>query len=98
MPIGPGQGWFPFSRPSILANAPNASGVYALYNPQIWIYLGESGDLQARLLQHLGGDNACITQNGPTGFQFELSPAAQRVARQNQLIAALGPICNQRFG
>jgi hypothetical protein len=96
--IGPGQPGHTYDRPSIVANAPNASGVYAIYGPQRWIYVGESGDIQTRLLQHLGGENACITKNGPTGFAFELSPAAQRVARQNQLIAALNPSCNQRLG
>lgn len=97
MPIGDPQG-FAWTRQSIVANAPNSSGVYAIYNQQRWIYVGESGDIQARLLQHFNGDNACITNSSPTGFQYELSPAAQRVARQDAWIAKLNPICNQRFG
>ena len=98
MAIGSGQQGFPYNRISILGNAPSLSGVYVLYTQQQWIYVGESGDIQTRLLQHLNGDNACITRNGPTGFQFELVDANQRVARQNQWIAALNPVCNQRMG
>jgi hypothetical protein len=98
MPIGPGQPGYPWTRASILANAPRASGVYVIYNGQTWIYVGESGDIQARLLQHFNGDNPCITHYVPTGFQFELVAAVQRVARQDEWIAHLGPACNQRFG
>lgn len=96
--IGSGQPTFAFERLSILANAPRASGVYALFNPQRWIYAGETGDIQARLLEHLNGDNRCITLARPTGFQFELPPAQQRVARQDALILQLRPKCNQRLG
>jgi len=98
MAIGPNMPWFQYNYASIVANAPNLSGVYALFTPQAWIYIGESGDIQTRLLQHLNGDNPCITRNAPTGSQFELVPPAQRVARQNQLIATLDPICNRRLG
>jgi excinuclease UvrABC nuclease subunit len=98
MPIGKDHPWFPDNYASIVANAPAQSGVYALFKPGVWIYVGESGDIRARLLQHLNGDNPCITQNAPTGFQFELVAANQRVARQNQLILALKPICNQKLG
>ena len=96
--IGPGQFSFLYNRVSILANAPAASGVYALYNPQSWIYVGEGKDIRARLLDHLNGDSACLTQVNPTGFQFELCPADRRVARQDELIVALSPACNQRLG
>jgi excinuclease UvrABC nuclease subunit len=99
MAIGANSQWFPWNRASILANAPQASGVYAIFNSKNWIYVGESGDIQARLLEHLNGDNLCIIQNLPTGFQFELvAGQAQRVARQNQLIVELKPVCNQKLG
>jgi len=99
MAIGSNLPWFHWNYASITANAPQASGVYAIFNGQNWIYVGESGDIRARLLQHLNGDIPCIIQNAPTGFQFELvAGQPQRVARQNQLIVALNPICNQRLG
>jgi excinuclease UvrABC nuclease subunit len=98
MPIGKDFPSYPYNYASIAANTPPQSGVYALFKSGVWIYVGESGDIRARLLQHLNGDNPCITQNAPTGFQFELVAANQRVARQDQLIAALKPVCNKKLG
>ncbi len=98
MAIGPGLSGLPFDYETILASAPAKSGDYAIYNRSGWIYFGESCDIRARVLEHLDGDNSCITQNAPTGFQYELvAGQAQRVTRQNQLIVALRPICNQKL-
>ena len=88
---------FQFTRESILANALETSGVYAIFRPSAWIYVGEGHDMRARLLAHVNGDNPCIIRENPTGFQCEACPASQRVARQDQLILALGPLCNQRL-
>jgi hypothetical protein len=96
--IGSQNPWFRFNRTSILANAPAASGVYAIFNANVWIYVGEGQDIRARLLAHLNGANSCITRNVPSGFQCELWPADQRVARQDALILALNPVCNRRLG
>lgn len=96
--IGPGLPTHNFTREDILKDSPSASGVYAIFNPQKWIYVGEGKDIQARLVAHFNGDNACITKEKPTGFQFEYSPSDKRVARQDQLILQLGPACNQRLG
>lgn len=92
---------FNFHLLSILANAPHESGVYAIFNAQQWIYVGESGDLQARLLEHLNGSDTTaisIKSHNPTGFLFELVPAVARLGRQNQLISELRPVCNQKLG
>ncbi len=94
MPIGSGQTGYAWTESSIITNAPAASGVYAIYNTG-WIYVGESGDLQRRLLQHFNGDNACITRSVPTGFSFELCNEAERMVRQAVLIAQLRPSCNE---
>ena len=96
--IGSGQPSNSFTRSTILANAPASSGVYALFTSQTWIYVGETGDIRARLIQHLDGDNSCISRLNPTGFQYELSLSHQRVARQDALIVGLKPECNQRLG
>jgi len=96
MAIGPIQPVFRFNRFSILASAPRGSGVYAIFTTQQWIYVGECVNIQARLLRHLNGDNACITQSAPTGFQYERRPKHQRVARQDELIRTLHPVCNLR--
>ena len=90
----PGHAW---SESSIKANAPQASGVYAVYN-RTWIYIGESNDIQHRLLEHWGGDSACITRAVPDGFVFEVSSQEERVRRQQALIARFRPRCNHLPG
>ncbi len=97
MAIAPGQAGFSFDRNSILANAPNASGCYALYNAA-WVYFGESNDIQRRLLEHLNESGSLILRNAPTGFNFEMVDGNRRVARQNQLIGLYPTPCNQRLG
>lgn len=87
-----------YNRASIIANAPQTSGVYSIFNDSNWIYVGEGQDIRARLLDHLGGDNACITDSAPTGFQLEEWPANKRMGRRNQLIFALSPACNRPVG
>jgi len=44
---------FQFTRISILDNASQLSGVYALFNQGVWIYIGEAKNIRDRLLQHL---------------------------------------------
>lgn len=89
---------FHFHLLSILANAPHAACVYAIFNKNIWIYVGESADLQARLIELLNGNDALsqrIKSYSPTGFLFELNPLPNsRVTRQSQLISELRPVCN----
>ena len=94
--IGKGRPSFPFTKASITANAPKASGVYAILNAQKWIYVGESGDLQASLLGHYAGDNRCIVLHRPTAFQVEPCNAQQRVVIQDALVLQLKmPECNK---
>ncbi len=88
---------FQFS-PQGLTNAPALSGVYGIFNQERWIYVGETGDINRRLAEHLNTGGTCIHRYFPTGFTYELSPQLLRVARQDQLIQQLAPACNQRFG
>ena len=97
MPWASPNGYW-FNARSINANAPPESGVYGLYKGQQWIYIGESEDIRARLLQHLIGDNSCIGREGPTQFSYELVTAGQGVARQNLLVRELDPVCNRKRG
>jgi hypothetical protein len=86
---------FHFDRQTVMAIAPNAPGVYALWRTDGWIYVGECHDVQRRLLAHSEGDNARIAREAPKGFGFELIPKLdQRVARLEALIRELAPICN----
>ncbi len=89
---------FAFTASSIKANAPNASGLYGIFNTTRWIYIGESKDIQQDLLEHLGPSNTCIKKCHPTGFTFELQPGPFRVVRQSLLIRELGTLCNGKDG
>jgi excinuclease UvrABC nuclease subunit len=97
MSLFPGKE-FVWSRASIIANAPNSSGVYVIWNKDRWIYVGETNDLQRRLLEHFDTAGTCILRNMPGGFGVELVSSQARVQRQNVLIGQLRPACNQMLG
>ena len=54
-----------FKRDNITALSPDQIGVYGLFRVNQWVYVGR-GDIRQRLLDHLNGDNPCITRNAPT--------------------------------
>lgn len=85
-----------FTRPNVLALKPDQIGVYGLVKGQSWVYIG-SGDIRARLLDHLNGDNACITREKPTHW-VDVLVEGDPVPREKQLIAEYDPVCNKRVG
>lgn len=84
----------PFNRVSIEALNPNQNGVYGIFNRDGCIYVGK-GDIRSRLLAHLNGDNACITNSNPTHFVTELTVTESQ--RERELITELSPKCNERL-
>jgi len=86
-----------FNAASVQKDAPTCSGVYGLSNAREWVYIGETDNIKARLLEHLQERNAMLAERGPTGFSFELCPSPNRLARQNRLILELQPVCNLRL-
>ncbi len=87
---------FSFTENAILTNAPNNSGVYAIWGTQGsngTVYIGESNDVQRRLLEHRRATGTCIAGYAPTTCGVELVPSNQRMRRQNELIAELHPYC-----
>ena len=84
-----------FTKANILAINPNQIGCYGLFRQDQWIYVGR-GDIRARLLAHLNGDNACITQAGPTHWVDEVT--SQDEDREKELIVEFDPSCNRRVG
>jgi len=81
-----------FERAVVTENIPDAPGIYALWKPDYWIYVGECGDLRARLLAHLEGDDVHISSEAPTGCGFELlASESERAARRTQLVRELMP-------
>lgn len=80
-----------FKAAEIRRAAPAFSGVYGLSNARGWIHVGETDNIQGRLLEHLEGTDSFRTEGTPTGFSFELCPPQDRVARQGRLIHELHP-------
>ena len=87
---------FAFTQASIQDNAPAESGVYGLYKAKRWIYVGESDNIQQRLLEHVAETKTCIKRKAPASFVYLLVEAASRVVRQKALIRELHPACNRR--
>ena len=83
-----------FTAATIRREAPEASGVYGISNSRRWLYIDETENIRASLMEYLG-DSAESSQDPPTGFSFELSPAYNRTARRDRLIAELAPLQNQ---
>jgi predicted GIY-YIG superfamily endonuclease len=87
----------PFKAAVIRREAPASSGVYGLSNAREWIYVGETGDIQGRLLDHLERMSDFLADALPTGFSFELCAAHERAARQRHLILELRPVRNPQM-
>ncbi len=93
-----GTNGFLYNEQSVIDNAPPSSGVYSIFRENHWIYIGESGNIRDRLLEHIRRrENQRIDRSMPTHFAYELV-AVNRVARQDALILELNPSCNQRLG
>jgi hypothetical protein len=81
-----------FEHDSVVTNAPEASGVYGLFNA-LWVYIGEADNIREGLLGLLDGDLACLTRYQPSGFAFELVSPAERRLRHEYLIERYQPFC-----
>lgn len=81
-----------FTRESILAHAPAASGVYGLFNFDCQIFIGESANIQEALLHHESETDFQSQHLRPTGFTFELCAAELRKAKADELIRRFRPV------
>jgi hypothetical protein len=81
-----------FTPVSVRANAPTASGIYGISNAREWIFIGESDNIRASLLQDLQQSDSRLLKRLPTGFVFELCDAADRWARQDRLVREYEPV------
>lgn len=84
-----------FTRPGIEALNPNQNGCYGIFRSGVWIYVGR-GDIRARLLSHLGGDNPRITNEMPTHFVSLVTNDDTNA--EKRLILELNPIANRKVG
>lgn len=81
-----------YSKATVEAMDKRQIGVYGLFKQGVWVYVGK-GDIRQRLLDHLNGDNPCITKFSPTSFMAEIT-GGDPSERQRQLIEELQPACN----
>lgn len=87
----------PFNKKNVEALKANQNGVYGLYHSKDWVYVGKSEDIRGRLLDHLNGDNPCITNESPTHWVDELVNG-DASEREKELILELNPVCNKKVG
>lgn len=85
-----------FTVSSVREHAPALSGVYGISNAGEWIYIGETDDIQAALLNHLQELNTTLLRRRPTGFVFEVCNRAERPNRQDRLVFEYEPACNRQ--
>lgn|SRR5690242_714881 len=87
-----------FTAVSIQKNAPDSSGVYGLSNGCEWIFIGETSNIRARLMEHLNEIDSVLARRGPTGFTYEVCSPDERITRQDALVRQFEPFCNRRPG
>jgi excinuclease UvrABC nuclease subunit len=100
MSIEPGETAFAFDSRGIDGNAPAASGVYVLCDPNgYYVYVGQSENVQQRLREHLNDPRDCAKAHGATLFAVELyEDEDERIRRRKELISNYAPVCNQMRG
>ena len=84
-----------FTPSSIRNHAPVASGVYGISNSHEWIYIGETDNIQGKLLTHLQELGTPLLTRQPKGFVYELCTLGVRMGRHDRLVTEYGPICNR---
>jgi hypothetical protein len=84
------------ARDLVLSKAPTGPGVYAIYSASSWIYIGETDNVQLRLLEHLEDTKHCMHRY--PGLHFSWENATNRPARVRQLQLELRTPCNQTWG
>lgn len=85
-----------FVASSIREYAPAGSGVFGISNAREWIYIGESDNVQASLVELLADVRSEIHQMQPKGFVFEACAAGARAGRLARLISEYDPVCNRQ--
>ncbi len=85
----------PFTKAEIEKITPGQMGCYGLLRGDEWIYVGR-GDIRGRLLDHIGDDNECITEEQPTHFVTVVTN--DMIELEKQLIVDLDPECNKKVG
>jgi hypothetical protein len=83
-----------FTDVSVRTNAPAVPGIYGISNAREWIYIGQTGNIQAALLGHLRASGTPILERQPTGFIFEVCDLSLQPGRLDRLVREYKPSCN----
>jgi hypothetical protein len=79
------------SRTPVRSDAPAASGIYGASNAREWIYIGETDNIQASLLNDQRQGDSALMKRCATGFIFEPRSRAGRLAKPDRLILEYEP-------
>lgn len=74
----------PYTRGDIESLNSNQNGVYGIFRGDKAVYIG-SGDIRDRMIDHINGDNPCITQNTPNQWIGEVF-SGDPTGREGELI------------
>jgi hypothetical protein len=86
----------PYNRKDVMAFPGFRPGVYGIFKEGVALFVGNSGDIKARMLRHVNNDNPNITANEPNIWYAEIMAGAGQARieeRQKQLIAEYTPVC-----
>lgn len=86
---------FNFTEDCIKTLCPDQCGVYGIFRPDAWIYVGK-GDIRAELLRYVRGANPLILAERPTGFCAIV--CSDFDCKEKELICKYCPIVNRRIG
>ncbi len=87
----------PYNRKDVMAFPGFKPGVYAIFKDSTVLFVGNSGDIKARMLRHVNGDNPNLTANEPNFWTAEVMAGAGQTnieARQKALIDEFKPVFN----
>src|ERR1700687_825667 len=56
-------GTYVFTPEAVREDAPSASGVYAIFTPAQWVFIGASDDVRQALFEHLDAPGPCFHQH-----------------------------------
>jgi hypothetical protein len=77
---------------------PAKSGVYGLFAFGACVYVGQSDEICASLLEHYDAERPCPKEKHLTHFIFELVSPETRARRQRDRTQTFRPCCNLRTG
>ena len=89
---------YAFDAEAVRDGAPEESGVYAIFTPTRWVFIGDSDNVRAALFQHLNTPNLCIYKYHPLSFSCELASRSERAGLREALLAELRPACHAVTG